>query len=90
MLNPLWLTFGQSIPSGQFSLIFLYLFLIALILGPGIWVQRVLKKYSEPDDRYAGTGASLARHLLDKHGLQAVSVARFRRKDGLAVDMGID
>lgn len=48
--------------------------LIALILGPGIWVQRVLKKYSEPDDRYAGTGASLARHLLDKHGLQSVSV----------------
>jgi Zn-dependent membrane protease YugP len=49
-------------------------FVIALILGPGIWVQRVLKKYSQPEDRYAGTGASLARHLLDKHGLQSVVV----------------
>jgi hypothetical protein len=48
--------------------------LIVLILGPGIWVQRVLKKYSQPDDRYAGTGASLARHLLDRHGLQSVIV----------------
>jgi Zn-dependent membrane protease YugP len=48
--------------------------LIVLILGPGIWVQRVLKKYSQPDDRYAGTGASLARHLLDRNGLQSVIV----------------
>ncbi len=48
--------------------------LLALILGPGVWVQRVMKKFSEPGDRYAGTGASLARHLLDKHGLQSVSV----------------
>jgi hypothetical protein len=49
-------------------------FVFALILGPGIWVQRVLKKYSQPEDRYAGTGASLARHLLDKYGLESVVV----------------
>jgi len=48
--------------------------LLAIILGPGIWVNRVLKKYSEPADRYAGSGASLARQLLDKHGLQSVAV----------------
>ena len=48
--------------------------ILAVIFGPGIWVQRVLAKYSQPDDRYAGTGASLARHLLDKHGLQTVAV----------------
>lgn len=52
----------------------LIIIVIALILGPGIWVQRVLAKYSKPEDRYAGTGASLARHLLDKHGLQSVDV----------------
>jgi Zn-dependent membrane protease YugP len=55
-----------------------YLLVIAMVLaivfGPGIWVQRVLKKYSQPDDRYAGTGASLARHLLDRYGLQSVIV----------------
>ncbi len=47
---------------------------IAIILGPGIWVQRVLKRYDQPEDRYTRTGASLARHLLDKHGLQSVVV----------------
>jgi Zn-dependent membrane protease YugP len=48
--------------------------LLVVILGPGIWVNRVLDKYSQPVDRYEGTGASLARHLLDKHGLQSVLV----------------
>jgi Zn-dependent membrane protease YugP len=56
-------------------------FVAALILGPGIWVQRVLKKYSQPDDRYAGTGASLARHLLDKQGLQNVVVEQTESGD---------
>jgi Zn-dependent membrane protease YugP len=59
---------------GFVAYIILIVLVIALILGPGIWVQRVLKKYSQPEDRYAGTGASLARHLLDKHGLQSVKV----------------
>jgi len=39
-------------------------------------VQRVLQRYSLPADRYSGTGAQLARHLLDKHGLSNVSVER--------------
>ncbi|MCH9693004.1 MAG: zinc metallopeptidase [Gammaproteobacteria bacterium] len=54
--------------------IILIVLVLAMIFGPGIWVQRVLAKYSQPDDRYAGSGASLARHLLDKHGLQSVAV----------------
>ena len=39
-------------------------------------MQRVLQRYSLPADRYSGTGAQLARHLLDKHGLSNVSVER--------------
>ena len=35
------------------------------MFGPGLWVQRVLEKYSPPADRYPGTGAELARQLLD-------------------------
>ncbi len=54
--------------------IFAAAMLLALILGPGIWVKRVMKKYSQPGDRYPGSGADLARNLLDKHGLQSVSV----------------
>ncbi len=48
--------------------------LVIAIIGPGIWVKHVLEKYSQPEDRYPGTGASLARHLLDKYGLQSVKV----------------
>jgi Zn-dependent membrane protease YugP len=56
------------------------LILLAIIFLPGIWVQRVLSRYSEPDDRYSGTGADLARHLLDKYGMKSVSVEE--TKDG--------
>jgi Zn-dependent membrane protease YugP len=50
--------------------------LLAVLLGPGLWVRHVLRKYAEPVDRYAacGTGAELARHLLDRLQLGAVKV----------------
>ena len=50
------------------------LIIIAVIFGPGVWVQRVLAKHSKPANRYAGTGAQLARHLLNKNGLENVKV----------------
>ena len=50
------------------------LVILVIVFGPGIWVQRVLDRYSVPADRYSGTGAQLARHLLDKHGLHSVKV----------------
>lgn len=48
--------------------------ILALVFLPGFWVRRVLERYSAPDDRYSGSGAQLARHLLDKHDLQQVKV----------------
>ncbi len=53
---------------------------LIIVFGPGLWVRRVMDKYSAPEDRYAGTGAQLARHLLNKHGLETVAVER--TKDG--------
>jgi len=50
------------------------LLILVLIFGPGLWVQRVLARYSEPANRYPETGAQLARHLLDRHGLNSVRV----------------
>ncbi len=52
----------------------LVLVIVAVVFGPGLWVRRVMDRYSEPADRYSGTGATLARHLLDKSGLDSVSV----------------
>jgi Zn-dependent membrane protease YugP len=58
------------------SVIVIVLLIAAVVFGPGLWVQRVLARYSHPADRYSGTGAQLARHLLDKHGLNNVSVEK--------------
>jgi len=50
------------------------LVLMAIILGPKIWVNRVLTKYSQPNDRYTKTGARLARYLLDSNDLHSVEI----------------
>ncbi len=48
--------------------------LLAVVFGPGIWVRRVIERYNNPPDRYSGTGAQLARFLLDRLGMQHVVV----------------
>ncbi|MFU8896400.1 MAG: zinc metallopeptidase [Gammaproteobacteria bacterium] len=57
------------------------LLLLAIIFGPGLWVRRVMEKYSQPDDRYRGSGAQLARLLLDRHGLGEVPVEETPKGD---------
>jgi Zn-dependent membrane protease YugP len=57
------------------------LVLVAVIFLPGVWVQRVLERYSEPADRYSGSGADLARLLLDKYGMQEVAVEETNQGD---------
>ena len=47
---------------------------LGLVFLPGIWVGHVMKRYSEPPDRYSGSGAELARHMLDSYQLQSVKV----------------
>jgi hypothetical protein len=56
--------------------IVIIILLLASIFLPGIWVKKILAKYSEPADRYRdrGTGAELARHLLDQFELTEVKV----------------
>ncbi len=59
----------------------LLILIIAAIFGPGLWVRRVLAKYSSPQDRYSGSGAELARHLLDKYGLHDITVEETTQGD---------
>jgi len=61
--------------------IIIALLLLCIVFAPGIWVQRVLSKYSQPADRYSGSGADLARFLLDKHGMKAVTVEETKQGD---------
>lgn len=58
--------------------ILLITILLAAATIPGLWVRHVLRKYSEPADRYRenGTGAELARHLLDRFELGEVTVEK--------------
>jgi Zn-dependent membrane protease YugP len=55
-------------------IIILLLALLALLIGPGLWVKRVMARYSKPADRYGQTGAETARRLLDALELGAVAV----------------
>lgn len=57
------------------------LIVLLLVFGPGLWVQRVMSRYSTPADRYSGTGGELARHLLDLNGLPNVGVEATERGD---------
>jgi len=56
------------------SFFIVILVILVIVFGPGIWVRRVLDRYSVPADRYSGSGGQLARHLLDRNGLQNVEV----------------
>ncbi len=53
----------------------------AVVVLPGWWVKRVMRRYHEPADRYDGTGAELARGLLDRLGLDQVPVERTDQGD---------
>ncbi|TMJ00104.1 MAG: zinc metallopeptidase [Alphaproteobacteria bacterium] len=48
--------------------------LLALVFGPQLWVRRVLAKYGTERPDLPGTGAELARHLLDEANLPSVTV----------------
>lgn len=55
--------------------------IVLLVFAPGLWVRRVMERYSEPGDRYPGTGAALARKLLDELGMNRVRVEETDRGD---------
>lgn len=59
---------------GPVILLVFAIVVLVIVFGPGLWVKRVLERYSVPADRYSGTGGTLARHLLDRHGLHDVQV----------------
>jgi len=48
--------------------------LVAVVLGPQVWIRRVLARHGKDRPDLPGTGAELARHLLDEAALRAVKV----------------
>jgi len=62
-------------------LVLIAVIVLAIVFGPGIWVQRVMRQYSEPEDRYKETGAEIARQLLAALNLSQVTVERTESGD---------
>ena len=54
---------------------------LGLIFGPRAWVRAVMKRHGEARADFPGTGGELARHLLDKAGLDKVKVERITEGD---------
>src|SRR5258707_14807136 len=57
------------------------LLVLAIIFGPQLWIRRVLVQHGGQRGGFPGTGAELARHLLDEAGLQAVTVGETDKGD---------
>jgi Zn-dependent membrane protease YugP len=55
-------------------IVIIILVLLGLIIGPGLWVRKVMERYSEPADRYPNSGGDTARYLLDSLNLNEVPV----------------
>lgn len=54
-------------------LLLIVIIIIALV-GPGLWVKRVLAQHSNIRDDLQGTGGELANHLIDRFKLEDVKV----------------
>jgi len=53
-------------------ILILIVLVLALFIGPGIWVKSVMQRHRSPADRYPRTGGQTARDLLDSLGLRNV------------------
>lgn len=61
--------------------VLLVIIVAIVIFGPQLWTRRVFAQHSAPRPDYPGTGAELARHLLDQLDMQHVRVERTEQGD---------
>ena len=57
------------------------LLLLVLVFGPSLWARHVMREHAAPRPDLPGTGGDLARHLLDRVGLDSVAVEATERGD---------
>lgn len=50
--------------------------LLLLIYGPGLWVRYVIAKHNKSLEGMPGTGAELAKHLIERFELDGVTVSK--------------
>ena len=54
--------------------ILFFILFIGIVFGPQLWVWWVFRQYRQEREDFPGTGGELARHLLNRFGLQHVRV----------------
>jgi len=55
----------------------LLLVILALLFGPQLWANRILKRHQKDRDDFPGSGGEFARHLIDKLQLNDVKLESF-------------
>ena len=56
------------------AIIGIVILVVLLVFGPQLWVRHVLKRYNSEIDQLPGTGGELATHLVEKLGLNGVTI----------------
>jgi Zn-dependent membrane protease YugP len=56
--------------------ILLIIAILLLVYGPSLWVKYVLRKHNRHLEKMPGTGSELARHLIERFGLEGVVVEK--------------
>ncbi len=54
--------------------VILALLIVALVFGPQFWARYIFRRHSRPRPEMPGTGGELARHLIERFGLEGVKV----------------
>lgn len=54
--------------------VLIIIIVLGLIFAPGMWIKYVMKRHAVDRPDFPGTGAELARHLLDRADLEHVKV----------------
>ncbi len=61
--------------------VLLALVVTALLFGPQWWARYTFARHAKAREEFPGTGGELARHLLDRFGLESVAVELTERGD---------
>lgn len=62
-------------------IISIIILVLVISLLPQYWLRKVLRHYHSPADKFPGNGGQFARHLLDRLGLDQVTVEQTEQGD---------